>query len=70
MLDMKLKEVLAQLEIWRYDGSKLTHYPVVEDNKYVLLFSILEDNAGALWLGRTESGAYRFNGKAFERFRP
>jgi ligand-binding sensor domain-containing protein len=34
------------------------------------LFSIYEDRAGVLWLGSTNAGVYRFNGKAFERFRP
>ena len=56
--------------VWRYDGERLTHYPVVEDGKTVLLYSIHADHQGVLWLGATESGAYRFNGQAFERFKP
>lgn len=34
------------------------------------LFSINKDNRGDLWLGTHEAGAYRFNGKTFEKFRP
>jgi hypothetical protein len=56
--------------VWRYDGQNLTHYPVAMGNQVVLLYSIYEDDAGVLWLGSTQSGAYRFNGEAFERFRP
>ncbi len=56
--------------VWRYDGEHLTHYPVQENGKTVLLYSIYEDQRGVLWLGTTESGVYRFNGEAFERFRP
>jgi ligand-binding sensor domain-containing protein len=56
--------------VWRYDGRHMTHYPVKEGGKQVLLFSIHEDRQGVLWLGTTGSGVYRFNGEAFERFRP
>jgi streptogramin lyase len=56
--------------VWRYDGQNVTSYPVAEGKQAVLLYSILEDNVGVLRLGSTESGAYRFDGKAFERFRP
>ncbi len=56
--------------VWRYDGQQLTRYPVVEDGRTVLLFSIHEDNEGVLWLGTPESGTWRFNGETFERFRP
>jgi hypothetical protein len=56
--------------VWRYDGQNLTSYPVLDGDKTALLFSIFEDHAGVLWLGSTEAGAYRFDGQAFERFKP
>jgi len=56
--------------VWRYDGKKLTHYPIREGDAVVTLFSIYRDHRGDLWLGTHEHGAYRFNGKTFERFRP
>lgn len=33
------------------------------------MISIYKDNHGDLWVGTHEHGAYRFNGKAFERFK-
>jgi len=56
--------------VWRYDGEKLTHYPVKDGDKTITLFSIYGDNQGTLWLGSHENGALRFNGKTFEKFRP
>lgn len=56
--------------VWRYDGDKVTRYPVKEGEKEIKLFSIYKDNRGDLWLGTHEAGAYKFNGKTFEKFRP
>ena len=53
---------------WKYDGTKITHYPVQENSKIISLFSIYKDNNGELWLGTHENGAYKFNGNTFERF--
>ena len=58
------------LGVWRYDGAKLTHYPIKDGGKNVRLFSISKDNRGDLWLGTHEAGAYKFNGETFEKFRP
>ncbi|QDV89362.1 Two component regulator propeller [Phycisphaerae bacterium RAS2] len=55
--------------VWRCDGKKMTHYPIMDGNNVVKLISIFKDNQGGLWLGTHEHGAYRFNGKTFERFR-
>lgn len=55
---------------WRYDGKKITHYPVSVDDKPITLFSIYKDNRGDLWLGTHEEGAYKFNGNHFEKFTP
>ncbi len=56
--------------VWRYDGAKLTHYPVKDGDMDVTLFAITKDNQGDLWLGTQEAGAYRFNGTTFEKFVP
>ena len=55
--------------VWRYDGKTMTHYPIMEGNKTVTLFSIYKDRQGDLWLGTHDEGVYKFNGKIFERFR-
>lgn len=54
--------------VWKYDGLKITHYPVQNNSKDITLFSIYKDNNGDLWLGTHENGAYKFNGKTFEKF--
>ncbi len=56
--------------VYSYDGEKITHYPFVDGNRYITLFSIFKDYQGALWVGTHEDGVYRFNGKTFERFKP
>ncbi len=56
--------------VWKYDGTKITHYPVQENSKNIKLFSIYKDNNGDLWLGTHENGAYKFNGQTFEKFKP
>jgi len=56
--------------VWRYDGERMTHYPVLDGGEGVTLFSICQDHHGVLWLGSHEAGAYKFNGKAFEKFSP
>lgn len=55
--------------VWKYDGTKITHYPVQEQSKNIKLFSIYKDNKGELWLGTHENGVYKFNGKTFEKFK-
>jgi ligand-binding sensor domain-containing protein len=54
--------------VWKYDGTKITHYKVQDNAKDITLFSIYKDNNGDLWLGTHENGAYKFNGIAFEKF--
>jgi len=56
--------------VWRYDGEKITHFPVKNGPEDITLFTIYKDRAGDLWLGTHETGAYKFNGKTFERFQP
>ena len=54
--------------VWKYDGTKITHYAVQDKSKQITLFSIYKDNKGDLWLGTHENGAYKFNGITFEKF--
>jgi ligand-binding sensor domain-containing protein len=56
--------------VWRYDGESMTHYSVKDGSRDGWLVSNYKDNRGELWLGSIESGAYRFNGKTFETFKP
>ena len=56
--------------VWRYDGSKSTHYPVQENGQDISIFSIYKDKQEQLWLGTHESGVFKFNGETFERFTP
>jgi ligand-binding sensor domain-containing protein len=56
--------------VWKYDGTKITHYPVQHHSKDITLFSIYKDKQGILWLGTHENGTYKFNGTKFEKFTP
>jgi ligand-binding sensor domain-containing protein len=56
--------------VWKYDGTKITHYTVQSNTNEITLFSIYKDNNGDLWLGTQENGAYKFNGTTFEKFKP
>lgn len=55
---------------WRHDGKDATRYPVKDGEKEITLFTIVRDNRGDLWLGTHTAGAWKFNGKAFEKFKP
>jgi ligand-binding sensor domain-containing protein len=55
--------------VWMYDGTKITHYAILEDLKEIKLFSIYKDTYGQLWIGTPENGAWKFNGQRFEKFR-
>ncbi len=56
--------------VWKYDGTKITHYAVQDNSKDISLFSIYKDNDGDLWLGTHENGAFKFNGSTFVKFKP
>ena len=56
--------------VWKYDGTKITHYTVQANSKDITLFSIYKDNNGDLWLGTEENGVYKFNGNSFDKFKP
>jgi ligand-binding sensor domain-containing protein len=54
--------------VWKYDGTKITHYAVKNKSRQIALFCIYKDNKGDLWLGTHGNGAYKFNGITFEKF--
>lgn len=54
--------------IWKYDGEKMTNYPVLNGGFKVRVISMYKDNSGKLWLGTEENGVYQFNGEQFEKF--
>ena len=56
--------------VYRYDGKSITPYHVTSDGKTHRVFSIYKDKQGVPWVGTQAHGVYRFNGKAFERFKP
>ena len=56
--------------VWKYDGTKITHYQIQAESKDITVFSIYKDTNGDLWLGTHDNGAYKFNGKTFEKFKP
>lgn len=56
--------------VFRIVGDQITHYTVQNKGQETTLYAVYKDNAGDLWLGSGESGAYKFNGTSFERFIP
>ncbi|MBX7134449.1 MAG: hypothetical protein K1X67_17400 [Fimbriimonadaceae bacterium] len=56
--------------VFRYDGKKLTHYPVKDGDKDAYMSQIYRDSRGDLWIASQTGGPYKFNGKTFERFLP
>lgn len=54
--------------VWKYDGTKVTHYAIQDKSKQIALFKIYKDNKGDLWLGSHQNGVYKFNGITFEKF--
>jgi ligand-binding sensor domain-containing protein len=55
--------------VFRYDGTKWTHFPVTHHDKPIWVYSIYRDRQDALWLGTHEHGVYKFNGRMFEKFK-
>jgi ligand-binding sensor domain-containing protein len=56
--------------VYQYDGNKKTAHPIRDGRTAVEVFAIYKDNRDVLWLGTHNGGAYRFNGKAFEKWKP
>ncbi|MCO6476385.1 MAG: hypothetical protein J5I94_07180 [Phaeodactylibacter sp.] len=55
--------------VWRNNGAALIHYPVKDGERDIRLSSIYKDNRGRIWVGTQEDGAYKYDGKAFEKFK-
>lgn len=52
--------------IWKYEGKTMTNYPIYKDPSKHMVWSILCDAKGRLWVGMENSPLYRLNGNAFE----
>ncbi len=53
--------------VLKYEEKGVTHYPL-PDGSYA--FKIYCDHADTIWVGTTDHGLYRFDGKGFEQFMP
>lgn len=63
--------------VWKWDGSKMTHYPLKfgdgpDPPQDIKMISLAKDNHGNIWVATQEHGPYKFNTTAdrFERFKP
>ena len=56
--------------VWRWDGERMTGYPVTHEGSPIWIHGIHLDREGVLWVGTQAHGAYRFDGKSFLRFEP
>ncbi|MBK9733278.1 MAG: hypothetical protein IPO83_18655 [Chitinophagaceae bacterium] len=56
--------------VWQFDGKNMSHFAVMDGTEPIKIVSIYKDHQDNLWLGTQEKGAYKFNGKAFEKFIP
>lgn len=57
--------------VWRYDGAKVTHFPLLDRKQQpITAVALFKDRHGTLWVGTHENGAYRYTGTGLERFRP
>lgn len=54
--------------VFRYDGKKMSHYPVKDGKEDAHMSQIYRDRRGDLWIASQTGGPYKFNGKSFERF--
>jgi len=56
--------------VFRYDGTRITHYPVTHDGAPIWVHAISLDRLENPWLATNEHGAYKFDGEKFEKFKP
>lgn len=54
--------------VWRYDGSNFKNYTVKDGLSVYSVWSMLEDDSGAIWIGTRNTGLYRFDGSRFASF--
>lgn len=51
--------------VWKYDGTEITHHPVIHNGQQITLFSIYIDREDVLWLGTHAHGAWKWVGDGF-----
>ncbi len=56
--------------VLRFRGEHATEYRVHDGETPIQVFAMYKDRKGIVWLGTHNGGAYRFNGKVFEKFVP
>jgi ligand-binding sensor domain-containing protein len=56
--------------VYKWDGKRITHYTIKENEKQIKLFSLYIDAGGSLWLATHEKGVYVFRDSAFVQFNP
>lgn len=54
--------------VWKYDGEKFTHFPILHEGEEAELFSTFLDNKETVWLGTHNAGAFYWNGETFQQF--
>lgn len=52
---------------WKYDGQKLTNYPISSHPSKPMMMTIYNDNRNNLLFGLADGNVLRFNGKTFEK---
>lgn len=56
--------------VWKYDGVRMTHFPVLHDGAPIWASSIYCDRQDVIWVGTNEHGLFRLNGGAFKPWKP
>lgn len=54
--------------VWKYDGKKVAHFPILVNKKIIPIYCLFKDNSGNILLGTPENGLFKFNGATFEKF--
>lgn len=54
--------------VWRYDGKTFKNFSTKDGLSHNGVWSLLEDNAGNIWVGTRNTGLFRFDGKTFIAF--
>lgn len=56
--------------VWKFDATRMSHYPVLHNGEPIWASSIYHDRQGVTWVSTNEHGLYRLNGAAFEPWKP
>ncbi len=68
--DGRLWTAALRAGVFKYDGTQKTNYPIRDGDTAIDVFAVYKDIRGVLWIGTHNGGAYRFDGKAFVKWRP